>query len=54
MPRLCSSRNRNRIPQHNYSLNGYYFITICSKDRKDIFGEYKNIVGAGPAPATKI
>ena len=32
-------RKRNRIKDYNYSLNGAYFITICTKDRKRILGD---------------
>jgi len=28
-----------RLPNWNYSKNGYYFITICTKERKHYFGE---------------
>ena len=30
-------RKRNRLKDHDYSSNGAYFITICTKDRKNIF-----------------
>jgi len=45
------TRKNNRLKNHDYSLKGYYFITICSKDRQNIFGEHKNIVGEGLAPS---
>lgn len=35
-------RKRNRLPNYDYSTNGYYFITICSKYRKRIFGSVPN------------
>ncbi len=40
-------RNRYRIPSTrlpnwDYSDNGYYFITICTKDKEDFFGEIVN------------
>lgn len=45
-------RKRTRLKDYNYSEAGYYFVTVCSKDRKNIFGEYdKNIVGEGLAPS---
>jgi len=28
-----------RLLHYNYSSEGYYFITICTKDRKNIFGK---------------
>jgi putative transposase len=36
--RIESARKKN----WNYSSPGYYFITICTKDRKHFFGEIKN------------
>ena len=32
-------RKRNRLEDYDYSQNGAYFITICTKDRKKLFGE---------------
>lgn len=40
------TRKQIRLKNHDYSLNGYYFITVCSRDRENKFGEYKNDVGA--------
>jgi len=37
------TRKQNRLNNYDYSLNGYYFVTVCSKDRKKIFGDYKNV-----------
>jgi len=34
-----------RLPSYDYSQDGWYFITICTQNRKCMFGE---IVGAGP------
>ena len=34
------TRKLNRLENHDYSTTGYYFVTICSKNRKIIFGEY--------------
>lgn len=36
-------RKNIRLKNHDYSQNGFYFITICTKDKKCIFGQ---IVGA--------
>jgi len=36
-------RKSNRLPGYDYSANGAYFVTICVKDRHEIFG---TIVGA--------
>jgi len=41
-------RKRTRLKEYDYSKDGYYFITICTHGRKNIFG---NIVGQGLAPA---
>ncbi len=40
------SRQSTRLNNYDYSSNGYYFITICSRDRKNLFGQLKNAVGA--------
>ncbi len=39
------TREQIRLKEYDYSENGYYFITICSKDKENIFIE--NSVGAG-------
>ncbi len=36
-------RKHVRLKDYDYSQTGYYFITICTKDKKNLFGE---IVGA--------
>lgn len=38
-----SKRKQIRLPGYDYSQNGYYFVTICTQDRKCLFG---SIVGA--------
>jgi putative transposase len=45
MPKLF--RNKYRIPparlkNWDYSQDGYYYVTICTKNRKKFFGEVKN------------
>jgi len=37
-------RKQNRLNGFNYSSNGYYFVTICTKDREEYFG---NIINSG-------
>ena len=32
-------RKKNRLENYDYSSNGYYHLTICSKDNKRIFSE---------------
>ena len=45
-------RKSTRLKNYDYSDNGVYFITVCSKDRNNIFGKYNNtIVGEGLAPS---
>lgn len=33
-----SSRVSIRLPGHDYSQNGMYYVTLCTTDRKNIFG----------------
>jgi REP element-mobilizing transposase RayT len=42
MPEL-KTRKQIRLMNHDYSANGYYFVTVCSKNRENSFG---NSVGA--------
>ncbi len=41
-------RKPTRLKEYDYSTPGAYFITICTKDRKEILSQ---IVGQGLAPA---
>jgi putative transposase len=50
MPEL-KKRKQIRLPNYDYSENGFYFVTVCSNARESIFGEYKIPVGAGLASA---
>ena len=34
-------RKRNRLKDYDYSSNGAYFITICTKDKKNLFWDKK-------------
>ena len=43
------SRKQIRLKNYDYANNGYYFITIGSRNRKIIFGEYNKYVGEGLA-----
>ncbi len=36
------SQKQYRLPGFNYSGEGEYFVTICTHNRKDFFGEIKN------------
>ena len=35
-------RKRNRLKNYDYSQDGFYFVTICTKDRKEFFGKIKD------------
>lgn len=51
------TRKPNRLKDYDYSQNGAYFITICTKDRKPILSVIENadeIVGASIARPFKI
>ncbi len=41
-------RKPTRLRSYDYSRSGYYFITICSHNRRELFS---HIVGQGLAPA---
>lgn len=47
------NRKPNRLKNYDYSSNGAYFVTICTKGRREILGE---IVGSGvpDAPAAML
>lgn len=46
-----TTRKQIRLPNYDYSKNGYYFITICTKNRKNIFGDIP-VGAAGQPPET--
>jgi len=35
-------RKKTRLKDYDYSSNGCYFITVCTKDKKHILAHYKN------------
>ncbi len=35
-------RKKNRLQNYNYSCPGWYFVTICTKNRVESFGEIQN------------
>ncbi|MFA5769886.1 MAG: transposase [Patescibacteria group bacterium] len=39
---VIRQRKPNRLKNFNYSSSGYYFITICTKDRQKYFGNIIN------------
>ena len=38
-------RKNIRLKEYNYSEEGYYFVTICTKDRKNIFSKIEKCRG---------
>jgi len=47
------TRKKNRLEAYDYSGAGYYFVTICAKEKRPIFG---SVVGAtcGRPPHTEL
>ena len=41
-------RKHVRLKEYDYSRNGGYFVTVCTKDRRNILSD---VVGRGLAPA---
>ena len=52
--KILKTRKLNRFKIYNYPTNGYYFVTICSKNRKIIFGEYNNNNVGAPLACARI
>ena len=46
-----TQRKPTRLSHYDYNQNGYYFVTICAKDKQKLFGE---IVGDGACDIPKI
>ena len=42
MTRQQNDRRSNRLPGYDYSQNGYYSVTICTNDKKHLFGHVVN------------
>ena len=40
--KILNKRKSVRVADYDYSQNGMYYITICTKNRNCIFGEIKN------------
>ena len=36
------NRKKNRLKEYDYSQLGYYFVTICTESREQIFGTIEN------------
>ena len=48
------NRKSNRLKEYNYSLQGAYFITICTKDRKQILSKINVGTGVLDCPEIKL
>ena len=42
MALIQKERKLNRLKEYDYSKNGYYFITLCTKDGIEYFGKIEN------------
>jgi hypothetical protein len=40
------TRKPIRLKKYDYSTAGYYYVTICTRNRENIFEKHKNTVGA--------
>ena len=45
----CPKRKLLRLPRYDYSSAGYYFVTVCTKDRAKLFWDMGR-AGLEPAP----
>ncbi len=51
------NRKPNRIQEYDYSQNGAYFVTVCTRDRKNILSRISvgtPVPGCPPVPFTKL
>ena len=39
---IMRERKPNRLQGHNYSQGGYYFVTVCARNRKEMLGRIEN------------
>jgi REP element-mobilizing transposase RayT len=39
---MLKYRKSNRLPDYDYSQDGYYFVTICTKNKEEHFGKIKD------------
>ena len=39
---IMPNRKANRLKNYDYSQNGYYFVTICVKDKQELLGKVEN------------
>ena len=46
-------RRPNRLKGYDYSQAGYYYVTVCTKGRKELFWKQER-AGLGPAPTPRL
>jgi len=44
MSNTIARKERIRLKEYDYSQSNYYYVTICSENRNEWFGEIKNNV----------
>lgn len=54
MQEKLPQRKQIRLKEYDYSTEGYYFITICTKNRLELLGKIYNICRDGNMPSAKI
>ncbi len=54
MQKKLPQRKRIRLKDYDYASEGYYFITICIKNRLELLGKIHNICRGGNLPSAKI
>ena len=42
MTKILTRKSRNRLKGYDYSQSNYYYVTICTDNRKEWFGEIEN------------
>ena len=42
MKKNLPNRKRNRLKEYDYSLNNFYYVTICMQNRKEFFSKIVN------------
>lgn len=47
-------RKRNRLEGYDYTQPNYYYVTVCAKDKKSLFGEISHCRGVHCAPVQTV
>ena len=51
---VLPKRKSNRIPNYDYSTENFYFVTICTHEKKCIFGSVENLSWMGKIAAENL